>query len=68
MSSAITRGVPRNRDSEIGDSDQTLLVDEHVGWLEIAMKDALGVSRRQSSAKVATDIDHLLGRQTADSS
>jgi hypothetical protein len=58
--------LARQRDAEVGDPDHALVVDEHVGRLEIAMQDALPVRRRQAAAQLAGDVDHLLGRQPAD--
>ena len=58
--------VRRDRDPEIGDPDQAVVVDQHVGRLEIAVQHALRVRRRQTGAELTGDVDDLLGRQPAD--
>ena len=60
------RQRPRDSDAEIGDPDQPVVVDQHVGRLEIAMKDALGVRRGQPGAQLMGDVDDLLRGQPAD--
>ena len=57
---------PRDRDAEVGDAHQPVVVDEHVGRLEIAMEHALRVRRREAGAELAADVDDLFRRQPAD--
>jgi len=57
---------PRNRDSEIGDAYVTVVVDEHVRRLEIAVQDVLSVGNRQPGAELMSDLDDFLRRQPAD--
>jgi hypothetical protein len=53
----LTRGVttvlrPRDRDPEVGDPHAALVIDEHVGRLEVAMEDALRVRHREPCAEL----------------
>ena len=55
-----------DRDAEIGDADAPLAVDQHVGRLEIAVQDALGVGGREAGAQLPGDVDHFVRGQPAD--
>ena len=62
MRSGVAR---RDRDPEVGDPDSSVLIDQDVGGLEIAMKHALGMSRREPGTQLVGDFEHPFGRQTA---
>ena len=40
-----------------------MLVDENVGWLEVAMDDSSGVGGRQSTASSQKDVEDLRAGQ-----
>ena len=62
----VRSGVARrDRDAEVGDPDPSVLIDQDVGRLQVAMQHALRVRRRQPGAQLAGDLEHPLGRQTA---
>src|SRR5262245_25477066 len=54
----------RDGDSEVGNPDLSVLVNQHVGWLQIAMQDALGMRGRKATAELAANVDDLLRGQT----
>src|SRR5262249_30911696 len=56
----------RNRQTEIHDPNAAATVDHDVSRLEISMKDALVVRRRQSRAELPRYIDCLFARQSTD--
>ena len=56
---------PRNRDPEIADAHEPVVVDQDVRRLEIAMQHALRVRRSQARAQLPPDVDDLLRRQPA---
>ena len=56
----------RDRDAEVGDTGESVVVDQHVGRFEVAMQDALGVSGGDARAELPGDVDDLVGRQPAD--
>jgi len=55
----------RDCDPEVGDSDSSILIDEHVGGFQVAMQNALGVSRSEPATQLVGDFEHAFRRQTA---
>ncbi len=53
----------RNRNAEIADPHEPVVVDEDVRRLQIAMKHTLRVRRRETRAQLPPDVDDLLRRQ-----
>src|SRR5688572_26181089 len=59
-------GVTRcDGNTEVRNADPSILIDQDVGRLEVAMKNALSMSSRQSRTQLVGDFDYALGRQTA---
>ena len=56
---------PRNRNAEIADAHEPVVVDEDVGGLQVAMEDPLRVGGHEARAQLAADVDDLLRRQPA---
>ena len=56
----------RNRNAEIADAHEAVIVDQDIRRLQIAMKHALSVRRRKTRAQLPPDVDDLLRRQAAD--
>ena len=50
MSVCLPRIVPCNRDPEIGDAHGAAVVDQHVGWFQVAMEHALRMGGGQPGA------------------
>src|ERR1019366_8200225 len=53
--------------AEISYNDVASAVEHDVGRLQIAMQNALGVSRGEAGAQLARYFDRFVGRQAADS-
>ena len=62
----VRSGVARrDRDPEVGDPDSSVLIDQDVGGLQIAMKHALRVRGGEPGTQLVGDFEHAFGRQTA---
>ena len=55
----------RDRDPEVGDPDSSVLIDQDVGGFQVAMKNALRMSRREPGTQLVGDFDDPFGCQTA---
>src|SRR3954463_2171677 len=53
----------RDRDTEVGDADLSVLIDQDVRRLQITMENTLRMSSRQPRAQLASDLEHALGGQ-----
>jgi hypothetical protein len=63
----VTIGLgSRNRNAEIADPYESRVVDEDVGWLQVAVQHTLGVCGRQTGTQLEPDFDNLLRRHAAD--
>ena len=47
----------RHGDPEVGDPDPSVLIDQDIGGLEVAMQHALGMGRRQPGTQLVGDFD-----------
>ena len=55
----------RDRDAEVGDPGSPVLIDQDVGGLQVAVKNALRMSRRETRTQLAGDLEHPFGGQTS---
>ena len=58
----------RNRNAEIADAHEAVIIDEHVRGLQIAVKNTLRVRRGETGAELSSDVDDFLLRQPAHAS
>ena len=55
----------RDRDPEVRDPDSSILIDQDIGGFQVAMKNALGMSRSEPGTQLVGDFEHPFGCQTA---